>query len=192
MTVRYRVMKPKDVRKCIDGIAAHPVLGARYGSLTEHLPSAIRSALGCDSLIAVVFEEFQSSKSRLLGAGLAAFVSDEFFQELKATPFFWVGPELVKRITRGDSPLLSDAVLREANSTVGLNLVVWDNTVHPEDLRRAEVGTPVMASFEEHCRGFRLRELIGQANCWNKCGPCAMLEASTSAKPRTAMETFPR
>src|ERR1700732_3384475 len=108
MDVRYRVMKPKDVRNCVEGIAAHPVLGERYGSLIEQLPSAIRSVFGQDSFIAVVFEEFQGSEPRFLGAGLAAFVSDEFFHELKTTPHFWIGPELVKRITRGTSPLLSD------------------------------------------------------------------------------------
>jgi hypothetical protein len=43
--------------------------------------------------------------------------------------------------------------------------VVWQNTIHPEDMRRAEVGTPVMAAIEDFCRGFRLRELIGQADC---------------------------
>jgi hypothetical protein len=165
MDVRYREMKPKDVRQCVEGIATHPVLGVRYGNLIEQLPSAIHSALGFDSLIAVVFEEFQGSTTRFLGAGLAAFVCDEFFQAVKATPFFWLGPELVKRITRGNSPLLSDAVVRDANSTVGLNLMVWHNTIHPVDLIRAEVGTPVMASFEQYCRGFRLRELIGQADC---------------------------
>jgi DNA-binding CsgD family transcriptional regulator len=165
VTVRYRLMKPEDVAKCVEGIAAHPVLGARYGNLIEKLPSALHSALGHDSMIAAVFEEFQNSTTRFLGAGLAAFVSDDFFQELKTTPFFWVGPELVKRIARGNSPLLSDAAVRDANSTVRLNLLVWHNTIHPVDLIRAEVGTPVMASFEDYCRGFRLRELIGQADC---------------------------
>jgi hypothetical protein len=163
--VRYRVMRPKDVPKCVEGIAAHPVLGARYGSLIEKLPAAIGSVLGRDSLTTAVFEEFQGSTTRFVGVGLAVFVSDEFFDEVKTTPRFLIGPELAKRITRGDSPLLSDAALRDANSTVGLNLVVWHNTIHPEDLSRAEVGTPVMAAFEEHCRGFRLRELIAQADC---------------------------
>jgi hypothetical protein len=157
-------MKPDDIPKCVEGVAAHPVLGPRYGSLIKDLPSAIRYALGRDSFVAAVFEEFQGSTIRFLGAGLAVFVSDEFLQELKTTPFFWVGPELVKRITRGDSPLLSDAAVRDANSTVGLNLLNWHNSVHPEDLRRAEVGTPVMVAFEERCRGFRFRELIGQAD----------------------------
>jgi DNA-binding CsgD family transcriptional regulator len=165
VAVRYRFMKPTDVPKCVEGIAAHPVLGPRYGSLINDLPSAIRHALGHDSFRAVVFEEFQGSTTKFLGAGMAVFVSDEFLQELKTTPFFWVGPELVKRISRGNSPLLSDADVRDANSTAGLNLVVWHNTVHPEDMRRAEVGTPAMTSFEDCCRGFRLRELMGQADC---------------------------
>jgi hypothetical protein len=164
MDIRYRLMKPTDVPKCVEHLAAHPVLGPRYGNLIEHFPSAVRSVLGRESLRAVVFEEFQESTTRFVGAGLAAFVSDSFFQELKTTPFFWVGPELVKRITDGNSPLLSDSAVRDANSTVGLNLAGWHNTVYPEDLIRAEVGTPVMTAFEELCRGFRLREVIAQAD----------------------------
>jgi hypothetical protein len=165
VNVRYRIMKPDDIPKCVEGVAAHPVLGPRYGSLIKDLPSAIRYALGRDCFVAAVFEELQGSTIRFLGAGLAVFVSDEFLQELKTTPFFWVGPELVKRITRGDSPLLSDAAVRDANSTVGLNLVVWHNTVHPQGMSRAEVMTPAMAAFEQHWRGFRLREVMGQADC---------------------------
>jgi hypothetical protein len=165
MAVRYRFMRLEDVPECVQGVATHPILGPRYGSLIKDLPSAIRSAFGHNFFIAVVFEEFQGLITRFLGVGMAAFVSDEFLQQLKTTPFFWLGPELVKQITRGDSPLLSDAAVRDANSTVGLNLVVWHNTVHPEDMRRAEVSTPAMTSFEEYCRGFRLRELMGQADC---------------------------
>jgi hypothetical protein len=165
LTVRYRPMQPKDVCKCVEGIAAHPVLGPRYGKLIEQIPSVLDSALGRDAMIPAVFEEFQGSTRRFLGTGLAVFVSDEFLRELKTTPFFWAGPELVKRINRGDSPLLSDAAVREANSTVGLNLLTWHNTIHPVDLMRAEVGTPVMAAFEEYFRGYRLREVFGQADC---------------------------
>jgi hypothetical protein len=165
MAVRYRFMKPGDVPKCVEGVTAHPVLGPRYGDLIKDLPSVIRYALGHDSFGAAVFEEVQGSTTRFLGVGMDVFVSDDFFQELKTTQYFWVGPELVKRITRGDSPLLSDAAVRDANSTVGLNLVVWHCTIDPEDLVRAEVGTPAMAAFEDRCRGFRLRELIGQADC---------------------------
>jgi hypothetical protein len=165
MAARYRPMRPKDIPECVEGVTTHPVLGPRYGKAIEHLPSAIRSILGQDSLSTAVFEEFNGTTTRFLGVGLAVLVSDDFLQELKTTPFFWVGPELVKRITRGDSPLLSNAAVREANSTVGLNVIVWHNTVHPVNMRRAELVTPMMTAFEQHLRGFRLREVIGQADC---------------------------
>jgi hypothetical protein len=35
MDVRYSLMRTKDIQKCVEGIATHPVLGARYGSLIE-------------------------------------------------------------------------------------------------------------------------------------------------------------
>jgi hypothetical protein len=165
MDVRYRVMKPNDFRTCVEGIATHPVLGPRYGNLIEQLPAALSSILGQDSVTALVFEEFEGSSKRFVSAGLAAFVSDDFLQEIKTTPLFWIGPELVKRITHGNSPLLSDANVRDANSTVGLNLAVWHDTAHPKDMVRAEILTPVMNAFDESFRGFRLREIIAPADC---------------------------
>jgi hypothetical protein len=165
MAVRYRPMRSKDIPKFVEGVAAHPVLGPRYGRVIEHLPSAIHATLGRESLDARVFEEFQGSTTRFLGVGLAAPVSEKFLHELKTTPFFWLGPELVKRITSGDSPLLSDAAVRDANSTIGLNLVVWHVTLYPEDIRRPEVGNSMISCFECRWRGFRLREVMGQADC---------------------------
>ena len=165
MAVRYRSMKRKDVAKCVEHLAAHPVLGPRYGRVIEQFPSTIHSLLGRDSLYAAVFEEIQGSTTRFLGVGLGVLVSDDFLQELKTTPFFWLGPELAKRITRGDSPLLSNAAVRESNSTIGLNLVVWHCTIYPEDMRRPEVGKSLISAFEDHWHGFRLREMMGQADC---------------------------
>ena len=164
IAIRYRYMMPKDVSKCVEGVAAHPVLGPRYGNLIKHLPTAILSVLGRDCFSAVVFEEFQGSTTRFLGVGLAGLVSDDFLLELKTTPRFWVAPELVKRIAGGNSPLLSDAQVRDANSTVGVILVVWHNTIHPKDMANPETATPAMTSFEQHWRGYRLREVIGQAD----------------------------
>jgi DNA-binding CsgD family transcriptional regulator len=165
MSVRYRPMQPKDVRRFAEHIAAHPVLGPRYGNLIKDLPAAIRHVLGRDSITAVVFEEFLGSTTQFLGAGVAAFVKDDFLQEVEAIPQFWVGPEFAKRINGGNSPLLSDAEVRDVNSTIGLNLMVWHNSMHPADIIRLGPGTKVMAAFEESYRGFRLRELIAQADC---------------------------
>jgi hypothetical protein len=158
-------MQSKDIRKCVEHLAAHPILRRRYGKLLESFPSAAGGALGHDSLRAVVFEEFGASVRRFVGVGMAVFVGDDFLREVKNTPSFWIAPELVKRIVRGRSPLLSNAEVRAANSTGGLNLVVWHDSSHPEDMQRGEVGNAAMNAFEENYRGFRLREVIAQADC---------------------------
>jgi hypothetical protein len=83
-------MEPKDIRQCVQHVAAHPILGPRYGKLIEKLPAAIRSALS-NGLITALFEEFQGSKTRHLGAAMALFVSDDFLHESKTAPSFWIG-----------------------------------------------------------------------------------------------------
>jgi hypothetical protein len=165
VSVRYRPMQPKDVAKCVEHIAVNPVLAPRYGASIEYLPPALRGALGKGATVAVVFEEFQDRATKFLGVGIAVFTTDDFLHEVKSTPNFWIAPELSKRIARGVSPLLSDAQVRESNSTVGLNLVVWHDSSYPEDMTRAEVGTASMNAFDASYRGYRLREVISQADC---------------------------
>ena len=72
MKVRYRRMQPRDVWACVEHLAAHPILGPRYGSDIKHFPSALFAVLGHDSLLAQVFEEVQGSTSRLLNSGDAS------------------------------------------------------------------------------------------------------------------------
>lgn len=165
MNVRYRPMRLNDICTCVEHLSRHPILGLRYGKLVEQLPCAIRRALSYDYMVFNVFEEFQGRKTRFLGAGLAVFVDDDFLRAAKATPSFWIGPELVKRITGGQSPLLSDAEVRDGNSIEGLNLIVWHLTCYPQDLTRPELGSAIMTAFLETYRGFRLREIFGQADC---------------------------
>ncbi len=165
MSVRYRLMQQKDVGKCVEHIAAHPILGPRYGKLIERLPPALRFALANTVTWFPVLEETQGSVTRFLGAGMAVFVFDEFLSEAKTAPMFWVGPELVKRITSEKSPLLSPAEVRDANSASGLNLLIWHVAFHPRDILVGDVGMTVMAAFVQHHRGLRLREVFGQADC---------------------------
>ena len=164
MNVQHRPMQARDIEKCVEHIGAHPILRSRYGRVIKQLPSAIRRVLGQDSLVALVFEDFQRSPARYLGAGLAAFVCDDFLREVKTTRSFWIGPELVKRITTGESPLLSHAQMRVANSCGGLNLIVWHNTCHPEDTKHVELPMAVMNAFVASYRGFRLKEVLAQAD----------------------------
>lgn len=164
MDVSYRPMQLKDVRKCVEHIAAHPTLGPRYGKLIEQLPSAVCFALRKE-MITCVFEERQGDTTRFIGAAMGLFVSDDFLLEAKSVRLFWVGPELVKRFANRKSPLLSVPEIRDANCRAGLNLLVWHLTCYPWDLLRGEVATPVMCSFDQIFRGFQLREVMGQADC---------------------------
>jgi hypothetical protein len=53
--------------------------------------------------------------------------------------------------------------VREANSVVGLNIMVWPSCLLPDEQKRTEVNHAVMASFMEHHQGYLLKELIVQA-----------------------------
>jgi hypothetical protein len=110
-----------------------------------------------------MFEDAIGGNVVPLGCSVAVFVSANFVTELKTPPLFWIGQELVRRILRGDSPILSDQQVREANSRGGLNLVVWQSGVRPDYLRLSEVGNAVITSFIELYRGYLLEEIIAQA-----------------------------
>ncbi len=117
MNLRHRPMRPKDISECVELVASHPVAGPRYGSQIDNLGRAWLRILGCEAKAALVFEDVDGPRARIVAVGVSVFVRDRFVQELKTPPLFWFGAELTKRVLRGDSPLLSDIELREANST---------------------------------------------------------------------------
>ncbi|HXJ97119.1 MAG TPA: hypothetical protein VMT20_30135 [Terriglobia bacterium] len=155
-------MRPKDVPGCVDTIAAHPTVGPRYGSSITDLRRAWLSLLGRDAFNAVVLEELAGSSVRTLTASVTVFVSDDFVRQVKAPPLFWIGPELARRVARGDSPVLSDKKVQEANSDAGLNLVVWNISMLPEQARQPDLTAEGMKAFFTLHRGFLLKELIVQ------------------------------
>jgi hypothetical protein len=160
MTLRHRPMLPTDVRECVRMLAAHPVLGPRYGRRIADLRVAWLRVLECQAKSAVVFEELNGSRARIWGFGISVFVRDDFVRELKTPPFFWIGPELAKRIARGNSPVLSYEEMRETNSHDGLNLLTWEGFVRLDDTKNPENFNKVMGSFVEEHRGFRWKEII--------------------------------
>ena len=94
------------------------------------------------------------------GGRVGAFVREDFIRELKTPPFFWIGPELARRVACGESPLLTDSQVCAANTHGGLNLVLWHVCVTPEDAKRADVRNQVSAGFFESFRGYLLKEMI--------------------------------
>jgi hypothetical protein len=162
VAISYRQMRPKDVRECVDIVAAHPIVGPRYGSAITDLRPAWLRLLGREAFIPMVFEELRGSDVRLLGAAVTAFVCDDFMRQVKTPPLFWIGPELARRVVRGDCPVLSDKQLQDTNSDAGLNLIVWQIGILPEDLKRPDVTSEAMAAFIRFHRGFLLNEFIVQ------------------------------
>jgi hypothetical protein len=162
--IRYRPMRHRDIPECARIVATHPILGRRYGDTINDLPAAWRELLNSEcSFTSALFEETEGTRVRIHGVGISVFVTDGFFREAKTPPFFWLGPELTRRIAEGRSPVLTEKRLREANSGEGLNVVIWQNGAHPDDVKRPESWGAGVNAFLENHRGFRLNEVITQA-----------------------------
>ena len=165
MSVRHRPMRPQDVPDCVEMIAAHPIVGPRYGSSISHLCPAWLRLLSSDGFCstAIIEEVAEGARSRVLGIGVSVVLSDDFLRELKTPPFFWMGPELAKRVAReDDSALLTQRQIREANSRGGLNLAIWQGFVRQEDSNRPEFWSELMEVFLDNHRGFLFKEIVIQ------------------------------
>jgi hypothetical protein len=160
MAVQSRRMQPRDVDHCVELIAAHPVIGPRYGAAINDLRTAWLRLLSCQAKNATVFEKVERSRSKLCFVGVTVFVTDDFVRELKTAPLFWFGPELAKRIAQGRAVILSDKELAEANARDGLNLLVWEGCFQLESGGDPEVPRHVMDVFVDEHKGYRLKELI--------------------------------
>ena len=116
MALRSRPMQPNDLRECVQIIAGNPAVGRRYGNAIVDLPKAWLRLLAYEAKSTLILEEVEGAVATICFVGVSVFADDAFVREIKTAPLFWVGPELLKRILRGDPPLLSERELREANS----------------------------------------------------------------------------
>lgn len=165
MTLHYRAMQPKDVAPCVRIVAENAFLAPRYADAIADLETTWLSLLGRLAFTAVIFEEsLNAARTRLVGAGISAFVSDAFVRDMKEPPLIWIGPEIVRRMSSGNTPVLSDKELADANTRGGLNLIGWHGVTSTEDARRPEILNFVFSSFIELHRGFLIKELLGQAD----------------------------
>ena len=160
MPLQWRPMKPNDVAGCAEIIASHPVISPRYGPVIKYLSRAWLQLLDSEAMTTAVFEELEKGRVTLAGVGVGVFVHDEFVRELKARRQFWFGPELATRVLNGNSPVLSDKEVREANSGEGLNELVWETLPRLSFAQRTEIYHLMGAAYIEIHRGFRLKEMI--------------------------------
>jgi hypothetical protein len=155
-------MRATDVLECVEIVRVHPVLGPQFGSGITDLRTVWLSLMGREAFRSVVFEDAEDSQVRIMGVGVSVFVSHDFLQELKTPPFFWLGPEMAKRVLHGESPLLSDKRVRQANADGGLNLVTWVGALHADYLQSVDANTLMFAAFVGEHRGFFLKEVLSQ------------------------------
>jgi hypothetical protein len=101
-----------------------------------------------------------SATAPICWIGISVFVRDDFLDDLKKLPHWWIGAELTRRIVRGQSPLLSGKELREANSRGGLNLVCWEGSTRCGCELNGEWLRFTMSTFIEKHRGCLWKEII--------------------------------
>jgi hypothetical protein len=165
MRLRRRPMLLRDAQPCAALIASRPLESNRYGQLAEHFPSAWKQYLRSGSLITVLLEDLESGKPSLQGFGVSVFVTDEFLHSCKMPEMRWIGPELVRCLVRGESPVLGPKAIRDANSGEGLNLASWAAILCPQDEPdRTQAQIELMTAFMQEHSGFKLKEIIGQQN----------------------------
>ncbi len=141
------------------------MIGPRYEPVMEHLPKVWLRLLQCEASITALFYVDEGSRSLLCCVGFTVMVRDDFVKDLKTPPHFWVGPEMIKRIARGESPFLTGKEIREANSGDGLSMVCWDACVRPGYEVHGELSRSLMSVFVEKHRGYFWKEVISsQAN----------------------------
>ncbi len=159
MALRSRPMQQKDIRECAEVIAAHPVSRPRYGDQIGDLSKAWLRLLNFEAKHTIVVQDGDSPRTPICCVGVTVFVTEDFMQEMKTPPGFWVGPELTKRILCGNSPVLSDKQFRDANSCGGLNLVTWEGCFRSGYETNSEVTRYAMTKFVEIHSGFLLKEV---------------------------------
>ena len=90
-------------------------------------------------------------------------MSDAFLACLKTPPYFWIGPEVTRLFAAGQCPFLSNDQLKTANSVGGLSVVTWLSLLNRAEIQRFEVQKLAMEAYRSMLRGYRLKEIIGQA-----------------------------
>jgi DNA-binding CsgD family transcriptional regulator len=162
--IRHRLALPDDIATCLPFLAKHPVLGPRYGPSVEQLGKLWRRFLDSDALFSIVSEDGDLGNPRPIWSQIASFISDDFANELVTPPLRWIGPALVDRCLLGPTPVLTNAEVRHANSTEGLNILVWPTSPRADFKEVSELLQGSQSVFFDAYRGFNIKRLQAQAS----------------------------
>lgn len=160
MRLRHRASTASDFHSWM----RHSNVRSRYGDTFARLAYVWADLLNAGCSTSCVVEDLDAAPGdALLGIGVSVFLTDDFIQYVKSSSFFWIGPELILRISRRESPILDPAAIRHANSNDGLNLFVWEADARPLSEKgflafSSEIST---GFFEQHL-GYKIKEVIAQ------------------------------
>ena len=137
MYLVYRFLEAEDIEPCL-ALAADD-----YAENPDIFPGAAplwRLLLAAGSLNGMVLEDLAAPPTERLAAfGMSAFVSPEFMAEARCGETPGVAALVARRLTAGETPVLSPDAIRRANSGPGMHLLVLHYaeaaTDRPERLR---------------------------------------------------------
>lgn len=160
MRLRRRPAQACDLRSCVQ----HLTVRGRYGSLFERLPEIWCALLRREALLSAVVEDLDAPEGRrAVGLGVSVFLADDFVEEAKTPPLFWIGPELVRRVSGDASPILDSTAIGRANSGGGLTVFMWEVNVRPvAEVHFFSVAMEMTQTFFDFHAGFQIKEVISQ------------------------------
>lgn len=160
MRLRWRPATACDLRT----YTQHLTVRGRYGSLFDLLPEIWCALLRREALFSAVVEDLDAGASpRSLGLSVSVFLADEFVREAKTPPLFWIGPEIVRRVSGNASPILDSPAIGRANWRGGLTVFRWEVDVRPAaEANFFSAATKLAQAFFDNHAGFQIRELISQ------------------------------
>jgi hypothetical protein len=160
MGIRYRKMREQDIDQCLKFLESQPHISSRYPRLTD-VGECWSRMIRDESSVLILYEEYSEAQSRVWGISTAVFVQDSFMEEMKRPPWVWIGPEVARRVVNGNSPFLTKAQLKAANSTEGVNILVLQGSIRPENSLWVDTYYAGVNAFFEEYRGYRIKEIVG-------------------------------
>ena len=122
------------------------------------LSAAVGQLLESEAQTTTVMFSDTSATAPICWIGISVFVRDDFLDDLKKPPHWWIGAELTRRIVRGQSLLQGNSRGELAGR---INLVSWEGSTRCGCDLNAEWLRFTMSTFIEKHRGCLWKEIIG-------------------------------
>jgi hypothetical protein len=157
---RFRFGEPADLPHCVPllppGFRANDSIRSKLVDLWSRIPRTF----------CVVEDIGRKHPAGIEGFGLTAFVSDEFADEICASPRPYVSALFYERMLEGrDGVPLTSPQIAKANATTGLNLLVLHFGLRNHDLSDARTVQALMAGsagFFFFHTGYRIKMIINE------------------------------